>query len=457
MSMSMSISRTASLATRSSRPLCRACRRSPVRVIVIRRAFTETARGKGDEVDPSISLREVMRNVPQPVAIAVTSVPASSPLSGKAKYHGATLTSFTSLTLYPHPLVAFSLRLPSRMADCLRPWRTHSDHQPKPSPTPGPRPRPIPSPDPTSGFDNDINERIPIPNSGVNVSNTNTEEALRRTFGPKPKRTTGLSNITGQPSSSSSDGGGGIVLPPKSDLPWPLSKLPMPEQPPEWAKSLFAQIPNPLASSSSTTSTSLPISTTPLQSSLTSSSPSPVAPQKPNTSLSANTTSPIPATSLIPPHPTPLTISLLSTSNESIADSLSLPRTDHSSIFNLPDTWLEHTTHPPSLINAVGALQCEVVGSVLLRDLCGSALDDIVSVGQQRQAGAAQAQGGMSLKQGEGSELFICRVVGVEMPSEAAVEAEVETDGLGRRKPLLHWRRKYVSIDPHEGIDLEKA
>ncbi len=36
-------------------------------------------------------------------------------------YHGATLTSFASLTLEPHPLVAFSLRLPSRMADCLRP------------------------------------------------------------------------------------------------------------------------------------------------------------------------------------------------------------------------------------------------------------------------------------------------------------------------------------------------
>ena len=39
----------------------------------------------------------------------------------RSRYHGTTLSSFTSLTLHPHPLVAFSVRLPSRMADYLRP------------------------------------------------------------------------------------------------------------------------------------------------------------------------------------------------------------------------------------------------------------------------------------------------------------------------------------------------
>lgn len=58
-------------------------------------------------------MRDILRNVAQPVVIAVTA-------SGES-FHGATLTSFASLTLEPHPLVAFSLRLPSRLADCLRP------------------------------------------------------------------------------------------------------------------------------------------------------------------------------------------------------------------------------------------------------------------------------------------------------------------------------------------------
>jgi len=55
----------------------------------------------------------------QPVAIAITSQPESP-----SAYHGATLSSFTSLTLHPYPLVAFSVRLPSRLADYLRPAST---------------------------------------------------------------------------------------------------------------------------------------------------------------------------------------------------------------------------------------------------------------------------------------------------------------------------------------------
>lgn len=60
------------------------------------------------------------------------------------RYHGATLSSFTSLTLHPHPLVAFSLRLPSRLADYLRsdasssPTTPTSPRIPNPSSTPFP-------------------------------------------------------------------------------------------------------------------------------------------------------------------------------------------------------------------------------------------------------------------------------------------------------------------------------
>ncbi|OCF35521.1 hypothetical protein I316_02573 [Kwoniella heveanensis BCC8398] len=412
-------------------------------------------------------------------AIAVTSVPPSSPLAGKATYHGATLTSFTSLTLYPHPLVAFSLRLPSRMADCLRPWRTHSDHRPKSNSTESiskskSRIPPSPSTSHKNGHHSGANA-----SHRSSTSSDSTEETLRKTFGARrplnqsPNATsivderhrqnasTTTSTRTSISDQLSATRGGGIILPPKSDLPWPLSKLPMPEQPPQWAQSLFAQIPNPLASPSYGGITPTP-RPNPLQSQSQSpaaaaaaaaATPSAQAPH--TTSTSANCISPIPATSLIPPHPTPLTISLLSTSNESIADSLSLPRTDHSSIFNLPDTWLKHATHPPSLINAVGALQCEVVGSVLLKDLCGSALEGIVGGDQTQTEVQVQAP----KHGGEGSELFICRVIGVEMPSTSTSsesdpylsagegESVRSAEEQEKRRPLLHWRRKYVTID----------
>ncbi|WVQ75478.1 hypothetical protein IAR50_005103 [Cryptococcus sp. DSM 104548] len=280
------------------------------------------------DADPAILLREVMRNVAQPVAVAVASVPPGSPLAGVAAYHGATLTSFTSLTLHPRPLVAFSLRLPSRIADCLRPWRTGGG---------------------------------------------------RTSESPEDKRLKAV---------RAGEGDSGLRLPPKSDLPWPLSKLPMPEDPPIWAQSLFSQIPNPL---------SPPSDSPPLTSS----------------SEMAGPAKPIP--------PTPLTISLLSTANSSIADALAQPRTDHSSIFALPDTWVPSSpsspAHPPSLKGCVGSLQCQVVGSVMLGDLC--------EPGEEG---------------GEGSEMFICRVVGVEMSDEVD-ESKV--------LPLLHWRRKYAGVKEH--------
>ncbi|EIW65839.1 hypothetical protein TREMEDRAFT_66207 [Tremella mesenterica DSM 1558] len=75
-----------------------------------------------ESTDIGSQLRNVMRNVPQPVSIAVCRIPSHD---HQVEYRGVTLSSFTSLALYPQPLVSFALRLPSRMADCLRPSLPH--------------------------------------------------------------------------------------------------------------------------------------------------------------------------------------------------------------------------------------------------------------------------------------------------------------------------------------------
>ncbi|KIK93691.1 hypothetical protein PAXRUDRAFT_828703 [Paxillus rubicundulus Ve08.2h10] len=73
-------------------------------------------------------LRELLRETAQSVAVVTSLLPTAesnnpqhphSPTPRPA-YHGATLSSFTSIALDPLPLVAFSLRVPSRMASALR-------------------------------------------------------------------------------------------------------------------------------------------------------------------------------------------------------------------------------------------------------------------------------------------------------------------------------------------------
>ncbi|KAG1864798.1 flavin reductase like domain-containing protein [Suillus subluteus] len=76
------------------------------------------------------SLRKLLRETAQPVAVVTSTLPdhetaprSDSSVQGQKKalsiFHGATLSSFTSIALDPHPLVAFSLRVPSRMALAL--------------------------------------------------------------------------------------------------------------------------------------------------------------------------------------------------------------------------------------------------------------------------------------------------------------------------------------------------
>ncbi|KAF5348674.1 hypothetical protein D9758_006826 [Tetrapyrgos nigripes] len=65
--------------------------------------------------------RSLLRECAQPVTVLTSFLPSST------HYHGATLSSFTSIAMDPFPLVAFSLRIPSRMAASLA--KVHSNNQ----------------------------------------------------------------------------------------------------------------------------------------------------------------------------------------------------------------------------------------------------------------------------------------------------------------------------------------
>nr|QIE48473.1 hypothetical protein [Trametes gibbosa] len=66
-------------------------------------------------------LRSLLRETAQPVAVVTSFMdPATQqPAEHPSRFHGATLSSFSSISMDPHPLVAFSLRIPSRMATSL--------------------------------------------------------------------------------------------------------------------------------------------------------------------------------------------------------------------------------------------------------------------------------------------------------------------------------------------------
>ncbi|KAJ3519782.1 hypothetical protein NMY22_g13043 [Coprinellus aureogranulatus] len=86
-------------------------------------------------------LRRLLRHVAQPVAV-VTSFMPHQPRKDSLGYrlHGATLSSFSSIAMDPHPLIAFALRVPSRMATTL------SSLVPTVFPSPPPKPGPPLSP-----------------------------------------------------------------------------------------------------------------------------------------------------------------------------------------------------------------------------------------------------------------------------------------------------------------------
>jgi flavin reductase (DIM6/NTAB) family NADH-FMN oxidoreductase RutF len=73
-------------------------------------------------------LRTLLREIAQPVVVVTSFMPSTNSFAKAAnnheslditKFHGATLSSFTSIAMDPFPLVAFALRIPSRMATTL--------------------------------------------------------------------------------------------------------------------------------------------------------------------------------------------------------------------------------------------------------------------------------------------------------------------------------------------------
>lgn len=100
-----------------------------------RNLFCTGAVGRGTRTTHSTSaeiirrdLRVLLRESAQPVAV-VTSLMPDAPQHATththARFHGATLSSFSSIAMDPYPLVAFSLRIPSRMATSLKNAHSH--------------------------------------------------------------------------------------------------------------------------------------------------------------------------------------------------------------------------------------------------------------------------------------------------------------------------------------------
>lgn len=144
----------------------------------------------------------------------------------------------------------------------------------------------------------------------------------------------------------------------------------------------------------------------------------------------SSTRSPTPVSSSARPStPGPavsLTISLLSLAQQFLAESLSRPGLDQSPIFASPHF---DGSDPPTVIDCIGSLRCEVVSSVLLRDICPPPASPQLREGQ----GAEDKEGKGEL---HGSEMFICRV--------ASVIPRIRE---GKDRPLLYWRQRYVGVD----------
>lgn len=83
-------------------------------------------RGQSDD-EPALSshLRDVMRKMPHSVVVATTSTGGSSSTSS---FRAMTVSSFTTLTLTPSPIITFNIRKPSRTLDAIRESRQFLIH-----------------------------------------------------------------------------------------------------------------------------------------------------------------------------------------------------------------------------------------------------------------------------------------------------------------------------------------
>ncbi|ESK85540.1 flavin reductase like domain-containing protein [Moniliophthora roreri MCA 2997] len=87
---------------------------------ILRRLYS--SHHNAPDLDVKHQLRALLRESAQPVTVVTALLPSSSSTEREdiaKRYHGATLSSFTSIAMDPYPLISFSLRVPSRMGKGL--------------------------------------------------------------------------------------------------------------------------------------------------------------------------------------------------------------------------------------------------------------------------------------------------------------------------------------------------
>lgn len=83
------------------------------------RAFTTSSCLLNTRKKYTASVRENLRALLQHTAQPVSVLTVKS-ATGSEPYHGATLSSFSSISFHPFPIISFALQLPSRSADALQ-------------------------------------------------------------------------------------------------------------------------------------------------------------------------------------------------------------------------------------------------------------------------------------------------------------------------------------------------
>jgi flavin reductase (DIM6/NTAB) family NADH-FMN oxidoreductase RutF len=91
----------------------------------VSRCLNTTGTSSSPDTNTRDQLRALLRETAQPVAVVTCAMLPSLSKDTRSQYHGATLSSFTSIALDPYPLVTFSLRMPSRMATSLKSASPH--------------------------------------------------------------------------------------------------------------------------------------------------------------------------------------------------------------------------------------------------------------------------------------------------------------------------------------------
>lgn len=94
---------------------CSLARRAPRRT----RTFVSSITNRNSENASKPGVREELRALLQHTAQPVSVLTVKSATEDEA-YHGATLSSFSSISFHPFPIISFALQLPSRSADALQ-------------------------------------------------------------------------------------------------------------------------------------------------------------------------------------------------------------------------------------------------------------------------------------------------------------------------------------------------